>query len=139
MRNKVDACIHATTDSNIKFEENKRKSIFQNPQRKTYLRVDVDGCTIKDGIKCDKLLLSDDEHEERYVELKGVDVMHAIDQLESTIVILGEYDDDRHSYAICTNVAPMFTTQIQKKKIHFMKRYKSELVVKEKQLTVPLY
>ena len=79
MRNKVETCISETTDSQIKFEENKRKIIFRNPQRLPYERVDVDGCTINDGVRCDKLLLSADEREERYIELKGTDVMHAID------------------------------------------------------------
>lgn len=139
MRNKVDACITTTTDSHIKFEENRRKIIFLNPDRRTYKKVQVDGCTIKDGIKCDKLLLSDDEHEERYVELKGTDVMHAIDQLETTIVRLGEFDGNRHSYVISTNVAPAYTTKIQKKQVYFKNKYKSELVVKGRQLDVSLY
>ncbi|MGN0234623.1 MAG: hypothetical protein ACI4B5_09405 [Bacteroidaceae bacterium] len=102
MKNRVEACIHETTDSRIKFEENKRKVIFQNTQRRSYKCVDVDGCTIKDGIRCDKLLLSADEREERYVELKGTDVVHAIDQLEKTIRRLGEYEDDRHAYVVST-------------------------------------
>lgn len=38
MRNKVEACIRETTDSQIKFEENRRKVIFQNPQRRTYMQ-----------------------------------------------------------------------------------------------------
>lgn len=139
MRNRVEACITLTTDSQIKLEELKKKIIFLNPNRLEYKKVQVDGCTLKDGIKCDKLLLSADEHEERYVELKGTDVMHAIDQLEHTIVMLGEFDDNRHAYVICTNVAPAFTSQIQKKQLLFKKQYKSELVVKEKQLTVALY
>lgn len=139
MRNKIEACIRPSTDSQIKFEELKRKIIFLNPNHELYQKVQVDGCTITDGMKCDKLLLSADEHEERYVELKGTDVMHAIDQLESTILRLGEFEDNRHSYVICTNVAPAYTTQIQKKQVLFKKRYKSELVVKEKQMIVKLY
>lgn len=139
MRNKIEACIRPSTDSQIKFEEFNRKIIFLNPNKELYQKVQVDGCTIIDGVKCDKLLLSADEHEERYVELKGTDVMHAIDQLEATILRLGEFEDSRHSYVICTNVAPAFTTQIQKKQMLFKKRYKSELVVKEKQMMVKLY
>ena len=138
MKNKVETCIHPTTDSNIRFEENRRKIIFQNPEKRRYLRVDVDGCTLREGMRCDKLLLSADEHEERYVELKGTDVKHAITQLESTIDKLGEYDDDRHSYVICTNVAPVLTTDIQKKQKHFKQTYHSDLVIREKQLIVPL-
>lgn len=139
MRNKIETCIRMSSDSQIKFEELNRKIIFLNPNHERYQKVQVDGCTIIDGIKCDKLLLSSDEHEERYVELKGTDVMHAIDQLEATILRLGEYEYNRHSYVICTNVAPAYTTQIQKKQVLFKKRYKSELVVKEKQMIVKLY
>ena len=139
MINKVDACIHDTKNTHIKFEENKKKIVFLNPNAKTYKQVEVDGCTINVGLRCDKLLLSSDEHEERYVELKGTDVLHAIDQLEMTIKRLGEFDDNRHSYVICTNVAPLYTTQIQKRQIQFKKQYKSELVVREKSHTVSLY
>ncbi len=141
MKNVAEVCIQPTTDSKIKFEENKRKIIFLNPDRKDYKRVQVDGCAIDDKVtlRCDKLLVSADEHEERYVELKGTDVMHAIDQLESTIVRLGEFDDNRHAYVISTNVAPACTTKIQQKALYFKKKYHSKLVVKEKQLEVVLY
>lgn len=139
MRNKVEKCIRETTDSQIKFEENKRKIIFLNPQRLPYERVDVDGCTINDGVRCDKLLLSADEREERYVELKGTDVMHAIEQLEETIKRLGEYTDNRHAYVISTNVAPAIDTKRQAKIKYFKERYRAELKVQEKQLTVSLY
>lgn len=139
MRNKVETCIRQTTDSQIRFEENKRKIIFLNPQRLPYERVDVDGCTINDGVRCDKLLLSADEREERYVELKGTDVMHAIDQLEETIKRLGEYTDNRHAYVVSTNVAPAINTKRQAKIKYFKERYCAELKIQEKQLTVSLY
>ena len=139
MRNKVETCIRQTTDSQIMFEENKRKIIFLNSQRLPYERVDVDGCTINDGVRCDKLLLSADEREERYVELKGTDVMHAIDQLEETIKRLGEYTDNRHAYVISTNVAPAINTKRQAKIKYFKERYCAELKIQEKQLTVSLY
>lgn len=141
MRNVAEVCIQPTTDSKIKFEENKRKILFLNPERLEYKKVQVDGCAINDKVtmRCDKLLVSADEHEERYVELKGTEVLHAIDQLEATIVRLGEYDDNRHAYVISTNVAPAYTTLIQRKSLYFKKKYRSELVVKEKQLEVALY
>ena len=139
MRNKVETCISQTTDSQIRFEENKRKIIFLNPQRLPYERVDVDGCTINDGVRCDKLLLSADEREERYVELKGTDVMHAIDQLEETIKRLGEYTDNRHAYVVSTNVTPAINTKRQAKIKYFKERYCAELKIQEKQLTVSLY
>ena len=139
MRNKVEACICKTKDSQIKFEENKRKIVFENPSRLSYERVDVDGCTITEGIRCDKLLLSEDEHEERYVELKGTDVMHAIDQLEETIKHLGEYTDNRYAYIISTNVAPAIYPKCQAKIKYFKEKYCAELKIQEKQLKVSLY
>lgn len=87
----------------------------------------------------DYLLTSFDEHEERYVELKGTDIMHAIDQLEESIKKIGEYDDNRHSYIICTNVAPAYNTRVQAKQKLFKQKYKSSLLIKEKQLIVKLY
>lgn len=139
MRNKVDSCIIATTDSLIKLEENNRKILFLNPSRFVYKKVQIDGCTIKKGIRCDKMLLSEDEHYEYYVELKGTDVMHAIDQIEATIDKLGEFNGNRHSYIISTNVAPAYSTRIQLKQAYFKKRYNSELTIREKHLSVKLY
>ena len=98
----------------------------------------MDGCALLDGEKCDNMLCSNDEREERYVELKGSDVPHAIAQLRTTIVKLGEFDDNRHSYVVCTKVAPQITTIIQKAKVEFWRRFKSELQVKESPLDVAL-
>lgn len=140
MRDVASVCVEPTNDSKIKFEENKRKIIFMNPKRLDYKKVQVDGCAINDkSIRCDKLLVSADEHEERYVELKGTEVIHAIDQLEATVQRLGEFDDNRHAYVISTNVAPAYTTKIQQKALIFKKKYNSELLVREKQLEVALY
>lgn len=139
MRNVDNACVQITSDKNIKFEENRRKIVFTNRDARSYKKVQVDGCAIVQGERCDNLLTSADENEERFVELKGTDVLHAIHQLERTIQMIGEYEDNRHAYVICTNVAPAYTTQIQKKKILFKQKYKSELVLKEKQHTVALY
>lgn len=140
MRNVADVCVQPTTDSKIKFEENKRKIIFLNPERLSYKKVQVDGCVINDkGMRCDKLLVSDNENEERYVELKGTDVMHAIDQLEATIQRIGEFYGNRHAYVISTNVAPAYNTKIQMKAKYFRKKYHSGLLVKEKQLEEALY
>ena len=132
------ACCVNTTQSQIKFEENKRKILFINQHGKPYIKVKVDGCAITQGLRCDNLLLSGDQLEERYVELKGTDVVHAIDQLNATILALGEHDGNRHAYVICTNVAPALDTRIQKCKKLFRIRFNSELVIKEKQHSVLL-
>lgn len=136
---KVDSsCIVETRESRIKFEENKRKIIFLNPGARPYKKVQVDGCAIRQGLKCDNLLVSGDESEERYVELKGKDVMHAVEQLEATIRELGQHAGNRHAYIICTKVLPAYDTRIQGAQKMFRKQYNSALVVKANQLSVDL-
>lgn len=139
MRKVPEACIKITTDSNIKFQEKNSIIHFKNPDRLTYKRVQVDGCVLKDGLKCDNLLCSQDEHEERYVELKGADVLHAIDQLRNSIEKLGEFTDNRHAYVVCTKVYPSYKTKIQLAQVEFRNKYKSTLTVKTTPLNVKLY
>ncbi len=138
MRNVPDSCVRKTTDSIIKFQELRSIIRFRNSQRSLYKKVKVDGGALHEGAKCDNMLCSADEHEERYIELKGSDIPHAIVQLRTTILKLGEHDGNRHSYVVCTKVAPRITTAIQKAKVEFRKRLKSDLQIKETPLDVQL-
>ncbi len=79
MKNVPEACVMVTSVPVIKFEENKRIIRFHNPDRLTYKMVQIDGCAITEGCKCDNMLFSADESAEMYVELKGIDVTHALD------------------------------------------------------------
>lgn len=138
MRNVPSVCVTETNHPVIKFEEKKSIVRFNNPQRLTYKRVAVDGCALKDGVKCDNMLCSADEREEHYVELKGQDIKHAIEQLATTIVKLGEYDSRRYAYVSCTKVAPLIRTDIQNAYIRFKKKYNSSLVIKSSPVEVNL-
>lgn len=75
-----------------------RKTIVESEKGKKYtlevldnkasVSYQVDGNIIKEGEKCDKLILvkyNKDEWAEIFIELKGVDVSHAIDQLLTTL------------------------------------------------------
>lgn len=123
------ACRTITEGRLIVFEENKRRICFINRHQRRYIKVKVDGCAITQGVRCDNLLLSEDEQEERYVELKGAAIVHAIEQLEATIQTLGEYDRNRHSYVICSKVMPKYRTDMQKWAKKFKEYYNSELVI----------
>ena len=80
MRNVPDSCVRKTTDSIIKFQELRSIIKFHNSQRSLYKKVKVDGGALHEGAKCDNMLCSADEHEERYIELKGSDIPHVIVQ-----------------------------------------------------------
>ncbi len=138
MRNVPSVCVTETNQSVIKFEEKKSIVRFYNPQRLTYKRVAVDGCALTDGIKCDNLLCSADECEEHYVELKGQDIKHAIEQLATTIVKLGENDSRRCAYVSCIKVAPQIRTDIQAAHVRFKKQFNSSLMIKSSPIEVNL-
>ena len=60
-----------------------------DPERETIV-FQVDGDIIKEGNKCDKLILSEDtslhnSYKAHFVELKGRDIPHAVLQLEATL------------------------------------------------------
>lgn len=72
--------------------EQGRKYTLEISGRKVTALFDVDGYIITQGQKCDKLVLVDEneannkeEWNEIFVELKGTDVAHAIDQIRTTL------------------------------------------------------
>lgn len=138
MRNVPGICVKDCADANIVFEQNRRRVCFYNPNRQICKCVQVDGCAITVGIRCDNMLTSHDERCEYFVELKGTDVKHAIEQLRVSIQTLGEFTDNRSAYVVSTNVAPALTTTIQRAKRDFRTKLQAELIVKEKQADIRL-
>ena len=47
---------------------------FKNPNRREVCLLEVDGCGIKEGLRCDYALTAEENKEEFYIELKGCDV-----------------------------------------------------------------
>ena len=84
------------------------------------------------------LLYCEDGTAEYYIELKGSDVPHAIDQLRATIMKLGGTPTQRMAIVACTKVAPHITTQIQKAKKEFRSRFNSLLLIKESPVDINL-
>lgn len=73
-------------------EKGKRYLLATNGKEETVVHA-VDGNIVKEGLKCDKLVLvkrsakdvKPEQWTEAFVELKGVDTNHAIDQLRQTL------------------------------------------------------
>ena len=62
-----------------------------NPQMDQVSAYQVDDNLIKEGIRCDFLLLNNTLHEAYYVELKGSDIRHAMEQIKQTVIRLSKY------------------------------------------------
>lgn len=119
------ACIQETDVSNIKFEENKSKITFANSRRVKCYRLQIDGCIIKEGIRCDNMLIVEETGETFYVELKGVDTRKAIEQLEETSKkVYWSKECTRTAIVVGKNHMPKADTFIQSK----MKVFKNQKV-----------
>jgi len=95
----------------------------------------VDGNLINDAKKdkCDRLILIDDDNflAEIYIELKGVDVNHAVDQLEDTLkddLFQNTLYTIRRARIVSKSVPSNASrSKIEKAKRRFLKKFKCEL------------
>jgi hypothetical protein len=108
----------------------KSKIHFHNPKRRKIKKKIVDDCLIKEGKRCDYLLL-DHKAIEYYVELKGREISYACTQIEETIKKLSTNINNGQKYAfIISSKCPLITSQTQKLKVSFKKKYNTTLKVK---------
>jgi hypothetical protein len=128
-------CDQYKSDIKIVIQENQSKIIIENYQRLKILVRKVDGCAIKQGKRCDYMVIPNDQLE-LYIELKGNKIYDAIEQLEITIKTLSEnYRQKRKECFIISSRTPSMDTIIQNAKQRFKKRYNSNLTIKNKELT----
>jgi hypothetical protein len=114
-------CEECRCDTKIVLQENKSKITFLNPNQDKILTIKVDGCAISDNetLRCDYALIPSDEVE-IYVELKGSDIVHAVEQIESTIRLLSDNPQKikKLCFVVSTRV-PRQTTSIQQLQSQF--------------------
>ena len=94
----------------------------------------VDGYIITEGFRCDKLAVIEKENDqwtEIFVELKGSDILHAIEQLEATLQheIFRHKGVDRRLARVVGHSFPSnkSDTRIEKAKIRFLQQLHCEL------------
>lgn len=124
------SCSKNSNQKIFSFKENKSTLTLINFDQVESECIYVDGCEIKDnGIRCDYLLIA--KGLEMYIELKGQDLIHAMNQIHRTMSILSD-DIKKHpkiSYIICTR-SPLSSTEIQLFSRKFKELYNSKLVIK---------
>lgn len=110
------------------FEEQRSKLTLQNKDEVESTKIHVDGCEITTGIKCDYLHLA--KNIEMYIELKGQDINHAINQIKSTIAVLSANPktQKKRCYIICTRVTKADATR-QNVKLKFKRDYNADLII----------
>lgn len=117
------------------FSEQRSQLTLKNKDEVSSIKIHVDGCEIDDdGIRCDYLHLA--KEIEIYIELKGQDILHAMNQIKRTISLLGSTNktQKRISYIICTR-SPLASTEIQNFDRQFRSQFNSKLIVRSSPFT----
>jgi len=124
-------CIENTNNKIVVCEENGKRVVFNNPNRKQIVKTKIDGCKVDNEKICDYLVtyLS----VENFIELKGSKVEEAFEQLKNCILKFGDEQsyETRNSYVISSR-SPLTTAEIQNYKVKFKSKFNSSLIVKNK-------
>jgi hypothetical protein len=140
MKKRFRECETILSNKLIPLEENKSKFVIENPNQFKVCVVQVDGCAIKEGRRCDYLVIPDEQDIKKtleiYIELKGSKILDAIEQLEATIKQLSDHPAKQEKVCIIISTrCPLSTPEIQKFKLRFKKTYNAKLEVKNRTYT----
>ncbi len=133
-------CETVSSDPNIVVSDlgsrnNRSKFRLYNPERTCIKVIQVDGCVVKEGIRCDYLIVLPSE-QEIYIGLKSSDVKHAVDQIARSIDLLAcNCDPVVKLCFIASTRCPINSTEIQSLKKKFRQKYNAQLTIKNGELT----
>ncbi|MBO4464935.1 MAG: hypothetical protein J5797_12185 [Prevotella sp.] len=132
MRDIPKSIIRERRDALIVLKEKKSKITLLNPDRKLYHEVKVDGdlyaVTETSERKCDYLEIGKETIDAFYIELKGIDVDSAYEQLLSTIRNVNVGVVRKKTAIVVTSHIPKINLKLQKYKA-LCKRNGAELEV----------
>jgi len=135
-----EKCTESSKNKIIAVTENNRKLIINNPSARQVDKIKVDGCLIKDGIRCDYLFEIDKPCSKAiYLELKGCDIKKAYEQLDATLSKLKDRHKniDKECYIIASRI-PKAGTQVQQLKVSLLKNQSAKLSFKTNQASIDL-
>lgn len=114
----------------VVFEENKSKMELVNPTQRDLEKVCIDGCYIKSGTRCDWLLKDVQTNSEIYIELKGTDIAHAIEQIKTTALTINSGRSVKKTGIVVCVRCPVNSSQIQILTARLKKSVNINLIVK---------
>jgi signal recognition particle subunit SEC65 len=135
-------CIVTHSKPEFTLSEERSRVEFKNPQRCEVQEIKVDGCVIADNNekKCDFLVNVEAVQLSIFLELKGSDVMAAIEQLENTYSHLSGHCYSQVKLLISATRYPRSDTRIQVRKDKISKKSKGklELIIKNSPHIFPI-
>lgn len=131
-------CIERHSKKRFVVEENQSKVVFENARRHDIDQIEVDGCAIVEGRRCDWLINVDATNQSIFVELKGSKVPHAVDQLTHAHEQLRDVRKQKVTWVISSQRCPLTSTEVQSLTIKLRKHKGVSLIVRNSPVTVNL-
>ncbi len=129
-------CSEVKTHRTISVEERGKKLVIRNPQMRRIRQVRVDHCLPIVGAKCDWLFEIPVLRAVYYVELKGRDIKHALEQVLATVnhhfFVQRHAEYQKHCIIVSSQV-PSMTPSIQKLKKQCREMARGHLKIKTRQ------
>lgn len=105
-------CTRITRDKLVAVSENGKSFVLDNKNLDQVAVVSVDGCAITEGVRCD-YLYGLEVAGEIFVELKGSDIRHAVNQISRSVSLLSEQNHSRRVGVIVASRVPKMDTSTQ--------------------------
>ena len=101
-------CCEFHSGSNIISCKESQNSLSFYCSGEQFYKIKIDGCEIIDNnvLKCDFMIMKNDEAIEIYIELKGSDIQHAIKQIMATIDSKGLKSAAKYGVVVATSIPP---------------------------------
>lgn len=138
-------CTAPPSGREIVCAEKGRRITFLNPNQRVVRKHTIDGCQQLRAFLADvncklcDFLVVDWRSEEHYVELKGKNVEHALDQLKSTILQLSSANANNRLFCwIITTESPSTQSKFQALKQKFETKFNARLTIRTNEYQHPL-
>ena len=115
----LENCVKNTKQSIITLKEKRAKIYLRNSKQHSIKIITVDGCLPFTGARCDFLIISSTDY--CFIELKGSDISHALQQIKATMAEI-EMDETMRKNAIVVFVANAFRDSAMNRHILNFKR-----------------
>lgn len=118
------ACEETVSDPKIVLKEKGSSITFLNPDRNPVRKIRIDDCHIREGKRCDYLLINQAELD-HFVELKGSDTSHAVEQIVATATAIPRALGQSECFGvIVSRKNPLAASNVQQEKKKLRKNHR---------------
>jgi hypothetical protein len=122
-------CLDKHRKPEFEVKEHRSVVIFGNPGLRAILQITIDDCVLKEGERCDWLIIVNGNDLSILVELKGSDIDKAYRQLKTSHQKLTEHLKRHKTWIVSYSGSPRFNTTIQNLTLRARKDHGSRLLV----------